>query len=101
MLQGKHIIKAAAAKRHTVVLTAGGGVYQWGHGIVTPRRVVLAGMESEYPFNQLHLSDTSRMFCTEFLRSTEFQRSICGSIVVLFLSLMGCSKNQQNKTRLA
>lgn len=34
---------AAAAKRHTLVLTADGDVYTWGHRAVTPRRVTLAG----------------------------------------------------------
>ena len=33
----------AAAKRHTVVLTAEGDVHTWGHRVVTPRRVQLAG----------------------------------------------------------
>lgn len=33
----------AAAKRHTVVLTADGDVYTWGHKVVTPKRVQLAG----------------------------------------------------------
>ena len=42
-LQGKGIVAVAAAKRHTVVLTAEGDVLTWGHRIVTPRRVHLAG----------------------------------------------------------
>lgn len=33
----------AAAKRHTVVLTVEGDVYTWGHRVVTPKRVQLAG----------------------------------------------------------
>lgn len=43
LLQGKGITAAAAAKRHTVVLTAEGDVYTWGHKVVTPKRVQLAG----------------------------------------------------------
>jgi len=41
--QGKRVVAAAAAKRHTVVLTAEGDVHTWGHRVVTPRRVNLAG----------------------------------------------------------
>ena len=41
--QGKAITAVAAAKRHTVVLTEEGDVYTWGHRVVTPRRVPLAG----------------------------------------------------------
>jgi len=40
--QGKRVVAAAAAKRHTVVLTAEGDVHTWGHRVVTPRRVNLA-----------------------------------------------------------
>lgn len=40
------ISAVAAAKRHTVVLTSEGGVYTWGHRVVTPKRVVLAGRSS-------------------------------------------------------
>ncbi len=43
MLQGKGITAVAAAKRHTVVLTAEGDVHTWGHKVVTPKRVQLAG----------------------------------------------------------
>ena len=43
MLQGKHVVAVAAAKRHTVVLTSSGEVLTWGHRVVTPLRVVLAG----------------------------------------------------------
>ena len=42
-MQGKQLVSLAAAKRHTVVLTADGDVYTWGHRVVTPRRVGLAG----------------------------------------------------------
>ena len=42
-VQGKQLVSLAAAKRHTVVLTADGDVYTWGHRVVTPRRVGLAG----------------------------------------------------------
>ena len=42
-VQGKELVSLAAAKRHTVVLTADGDVYTWGHRVVTPRRVGLAG----------------------------------------------------------
>ena len=42
-LQGKELVSLAAAKRHTVVLTADGDVYTWGHRVVTPRRVGLVG----------------------------------------------------------
>ncbi|EIE21610.1 RCC1/BLIP-II [Coccomyxa subellipsoidea C-169] len=40
---GKTITAVAAAKRHTVVLTVEGDVYTWGHRVVTPKRVQLAG----------------------------------------------------------
>lgn len=43
MMQGKLITAVAVAKRHTVVLTSEGSVYTWGHRLVTPRRVILAG----------------------------------------------------------
>ena len=43
VLQGKQLVAVAAAKRHTVVLTASGDVYTWGHRAVTPRRLQLAG----------------------------------------------------------
>lgn len=42
-LQGKDVTAVAAAKRHTLVLTAAGEVYTWGHRGVSPRRVNLAG----------------------------------------------------------
>jgi inhibitor of Bruton tyrosine kinase len=42
-VQGKHVTAVAAAKRHTVAMTADGDVYTWGHKTVTPRRVQLAG----------------------------------------------------------
>ena len=42
-VQGKRVVAVAAAKRHTVVLTAEGDVHTWGHRVVTPRRVQLAG----------------------------------------------------------
>jgi len=42
-VQGKELVSLAAAKRHTVVLTADGDVYTWGHRVVTPRRVGLVG----------------------------------------------------------
>ncbi|CAI6012456.1 unnamed protein product [Closterium sp. NIES-65] len=38
-LKGRAIAAVAAAKRHTVVLTADGEAYTWGHRLVTPRRV--------------------------------------------------------------
>lgn len=41
-MKGKRVVAAAAAKRHTLVLTAGGEVYTWGHRGVSPRRVQLA-----------------------------------------------------------
>ena len=43
-LQGKRVVAVAAAKRHSVVLTSSGEILTWGHRVVTPRRVVLAGM---------------------------------------------------------
>ena len=43
VLQGKQLVAVAAAKRQTVVLTASGDVYTWGHRVVTPRRLQLAG----------------------------------------------------------
>ncbi|KAL4458643.1 hypothetical protein ABPG75_013508 [Micractinium tetrahymenae] len=42
-MKGKPVVAAAAAKRHTLVLTASGEVYTWGHRGVSPRRVLLAG----------------------------------------------------------
>lgn len=42
-MRGKPVVAAAAAKRHTLVLTASGEVYTWGHRGVSPRRVQLAG----------------------------------------------------------
>lgn len=42
-MRGKAVVAAAAAKRHTLVLTAGGEVFTWGHRGVSPRRVQLAG----------------------------------------------------------
>ena len=42
-MRGKPVVAAAAAKRHTLVLTASGDVYTWGHRGVSPRRVQLAG----------------------------------------------------------
>lgn len=42
-MQGKRLVAVAAAKRHTVVMTNEGDVYTWGHRVVTPRRVQLAG----------------------------------------------------------
>lgn len=41
-MKGKRVVAAGAAKRHTLVLTAGGEVYTWGHRGVSPRRVQLA-----------------------------------------------------------
>lgn len=43
VMQGKNIVAVAAAKRHTVALSSEGDVYTWGHRVVTPRRVQLAG----------------------------------------------------------
>lgn len=43
-MQGKGITAVAAAKRHTVVLTSEGDVYTWGHKVVIPKRVQLAGV---------------------------------------------------------
>jgi hypothetical protein len=43
LAQGKGVQQAAAAKRHTLVLTADGEVFTWGHRGVSPRRVLLAG----------------------------------------------------------
>lgn len=42
-MKGRPVVAAAAAKRHTLVLTAAGEVYTWGHRGVSPRRVQLAG----------------------------------------------------------
>ena len=42
-MSGRRAVAAAAAKRHTVVLTAEGDVFTWGHRGVSPRRVQLAG----------------------------------------------------------
>ena len=41
--QGKRLVAVAAAKRHTVVMSSDGDIYTWGHRVVTPRRVQLAG----------------------------------------------------------
>ena len=40
-LKGKRVVACAAAKRHTVVLTADGDVLTWGHRGVSPRKVNL------------------------------------------------------------
>ncbi|CAL8469414.1 g8955 [Coccomyxa elongata] len=42
-IKGRTIKAVAAAKRHTVVLSVEGDVYTWGHRVVTPKRVQLAG----------------------------------------------------------
>ena len=42
-LKGRVVVTAAAAKRHTLALTADGDVFTWGHRGVSPRRVQLAG----------------------------------------------------------
>lgn len=42
-LKGKVFIGVSAAKYHTVVLGADGEVFTWGHRLVTPRRVIIAG----------------------------------------------------------
>ena len=41
--QGKRLTAVAAAKRHMVVMTNEGDIFTWGHRVVTPRRVQLAG----------------------------------------------------------
>ncbi len=41
--QGKRLVAVAAAKRHMVVMSSDGDIYTWGHRVVTPRRVQLAG----------------------------------------------------------
>ncbi len=42
-LKGRVVVAAAAAKRHTLALTADGDVFTWGHRGVSPRRIQLAG----------------------------------------------------------
>ncbi len=42
-VQGKRLVAVAAAKRHMVMMTSDGDIYTWGHRVVTPRRVQLAG----------------------------------------------------------
>ncbi|KAL0052945.1 hypothetical protein WJX82_010178 [Trebouxia sp. C0006] len=42
-MQGKRLMAVAAAKRHMVVMSSDGDIYTWGHRVVTPRRVQLAG----------------------------------------------------------
>ncbi|WIA38637.1 hypothetical protein OEZ86_001947 [Tetradesmus obliquus] len=37
-LRGRRLVKVAAAKHHTVVLTADGEVFTFGHKVVTPRK---------------------------------------------------------------
>ena len=44
LAQGKAVVAASAAKRHTAVVTADGEVWTWGHKLVTPRKVNLAGV---------------------------------------------------------
>lgn len=44
-MKGKRLVAVAAAKRHMVVLSSEGDVYTWGHRVVTPRRVQLAGKQ--------------------------------------------------------
>ena len=44
-VQGKRLISVAAAKRHMVVMSSEGDIYTWGHRVVTPRRVQLAGKQ--------------------------------------------------------
>lgn len=55
LVQGKRLIAVAAAKRHMVVMSSEGDIYTWGHRVVTPRRVQLAGKqctEAEVPIPQ-------------------------------------------------
>ena len=61
-MQGKGITAVAAAKRHTVVLTADGDVYTWGHKVVTPKRVQLAGrlLQFSHPHSFNLRPDTPR-----------------------------------------
>ncbi|GIL71989.1 hypothetical protein Vretifemale_2403, partial [Volvox reticuliferus] len=42
-MKGKALVALSLAKRHTVVLSAEGDAFTWGHRLVTPRRVPLAG----------------------------------------------------------
>ncbi|KAL4535240.1 hypothetical protein Ndes2437A_g05967 [Nannochloris sp. 'desiccata'] len=42
-LKGRVVVAAAAAKRHTLALTADGDIFTWGHRGVSPRRIQLAG----------------------------------------------------------
>ena len=42
-VQGKRLVAVAAAKRHMLVMTNEGDCHTWGHRVVTPRRVQLAG----------------------------------------------------------
>ncbi|GIL45680.1 hypothetical protein Vafri_2878 [Volvox africanus] len=42
-MKGKALVALSMAKRHTVVLSAEGDAFTWGHRLVTPRRVPLAG----------------------------------------------------------
>lgn len=48
-LKGRVVVAAAAAKRHTLALTADGDVFTWGHRGVSPRRVQLAGARDGKP----------------------------------------------------
>ncbi|EFJ52323.1 hypothetical protein VOLCADRAFT_102981 [Volvox carteri f. nagariensis] len=42
-MKGKVLVGLSLSKRHTVVVSAEGDVFTWGHRVVTPRRVQLAG----------------------------------------------------------
>lgn len=51
-LQGKRLVAVAAAKRHMVVMTSDGDIFTWGHRVVTPRRVQLAGKSCSFLLSQ-------------------------------------------------
>ncbi|PNH00658.1 E3 ubiquitin-protein ligase [Tetrabaena socialis] len=42
-MKGKALVALSVSKRHSVVLSAEGEAFVWGHRVVTPRRVPLAG----------------------------------------------------------
>ena len=54
-VQGKRLVAVAAAKRHMVVMSSEGDIYTWGHRVVTPRRVQLAGETCKSTCGLCHL----------------------------------------------
>lgn len=88
-MRGKPVVAAAAAKRHTLVLTASGEVYTWGHRGVSPRRVQLAGARDAASldgapicFHRGH-ADVARPVAAAITAGAAHSSALTGSGVVL------------------